>query len=293
MERSIERGEDMKGSLIKIEQGLDTFKPSEKKIAQYILEFPDELKNLSITELSNRCKTSEASIVRFCKGLGLKGYQELKLAVSLDISKNKVKQRVLFEQMGPEDSTNDIIMKVSSGNIQAIKDTTKVLSVDELERAIEAINNSKSINIFGSGASSIVSLDMQYKFMRINIPTQMYFDSHIQLTSTVHLTKGDVAIGISYSGKTKEVVDALSIAKENGATTICITQYGDSPIVGVSDIKLFTASVENNFRSGAMASRIAQLNIVDCLFIGVACRRYDQVMDDLYKTREVVIDKKY
>lgn len=283
----------MRGSLVKIEQGLDTFKPSERKIAQYILDHPEELMGLSITELADRSSTSEASVVRFCKSLGLKGYQELKLAVSLEVSKKKSKPKVLFEQIGPDDTTKDIITKVSSGNIQAIKDTTKVLSADELEKAIEAIDQAKSINIFGLGASSIVALDIQYKFMRINIPTHMYFDSHIQLTSAVHLSKGDVAIGISYSGRTKEIVEALRIAKERGATTICITQYGDSPIVNNSDIKLFIAAVENNFRSGAMASRIAQLNIVDSLFIGVACRRYDEVIDHLYRTREVVKDKKY
>ncbi|MBU5483261.1 MurR/RpiR family transcriptional regulator [Clostridium sp. MSJ-11] len=283
----------MRGTLVKIKQGFDTFKPSEKKIAQYILEHPEELKNLSITELSDKSNTSEASIVRFCKSLGLKGYQELKIDVSLEISQRRTPPKVFFEQIDTDDSANDIIMKVASGNIQALKDTTKILSPDELERAIEAIYKAKSINVFGVGASSIVALDLQYKFMRINIPTYMFFDTHMQLTSAVNLSKEDVAIGISYSGSTKEVVDALRIAKEKGATTICITKYGDSPIVSTSDIKLFIAAVENNFRSAAMASRIAQLNIVDSLFVGVACKLYDEVIDYLYKTREVVKDKKY
>ncbi|SCZ01910.1 transcriptional regulator, RpiR family [Alkaliphilus peptidifermentans DSM 18978] len=289
----MEAGEIMGGCLVKIKQGLETFKPSEKKIAQYILNNTEELKHLSITELAGKCGSSEASIVRFCKSLELKGYQELKLAVSLESSHKASKKKVLFEQIGIEDSTKDIISKVSSGNLQAIQDTMNVLAPDELDRAIESIDKARSISIFGAGASSIVALDAQYKFMRINIPTNMYFDSHIQMTSAVHLTKEDVAIGISYSGRTKEVVDALRIAKEKGATTICITQFGDSPILSAADIKLLTASSENNFRSGAMASRIAQLTVIDSLFIGVACKRYDEVIDHLEETRKAVKGMKY
>lgn len=283
----------MSGCLIKIKQGLETFKPSEKKIALYILERPQEIMNLSITELADKSNTSEASIVRFYKSLGLKGYQELKLAVSLEALQIHQKNKVLFEQIGVDDTPVDIITKVSSGNMQAIQDTGKILCPEELNKAIDAIDKAKSVNIFSMGASSVVALDAQYKFMRINIPTYMFFDSHIQMTSAVNLTKDDVAIGISHSGRTKEVVDALQVAKEKGTTTICITQFGDSPIVNTSDIKLFMASSENNFRSGAMASRIAQLTVIDSLFMGVACRRYDEVMETLIKTREGVKDRKY
>ncbi|ABR50271.1 transcriptional regulator, RpiR family [Alkaliphilus metalliredigens QYMF] len=283
----------MSGCLVKIRQGLESFKPSEKKVAQFILDTPREIKDLSITELAKKSNTSEASIVRFCKSLELKGYQELKLAVSLETSRAEQGEKVLFEQIGTGDSTQEIISKVSSGNIQAIEDTKNILSSEELEKAIETIDKAKSINIFGLGASSVVALDAQYKFMRINIPTHMYFDSHIQMTSAVHLTKEDVAIGISYSGRTKEIVEAMKVAKKKGAKTIAITQFGDSPLAGSADIKLYTAAVENNFRSGAMASRIAQLTVIDSLFIGVACRRYDEVIEHLYETREVVKDRKY
>ena len=120
----------------------------------------------------------------------------------------------------------------------------------------------------------------------------MYFDNHIEITSAVHLTEKDVAVGISHSGRTREVVDILKIAKMRNATTIAITQYGKNPIEEVSDIILHTANVENNFRSGAMASRIAQLFVIDTLFIGVACRRYDNVEKYLETTREALQFKK-
>ncbi len=137
-----------------------------------------------------------------------------------------------------------------------------------------------------------MALDAQYKFTRINIPSFMYFDNHIEITSAVHLTEKDVAIGISHSGRTEEIINILGIAKRRNATTIAITQYGKNPIEEVSDIVLHTANIENNFRSGAMASRIAQLYIIDSLFIGVACKRYDDVNRYLEITREALESKK-
>jgi DNA-binding MurR/RpiR family transcriptional regulator len=282
----------MKGVLIKIRQGLDSFSPAEQKIGRYILKNPEQILNLTITQLAQKSQTSEASIVRFCKTLGLKGYQELKITIPVDIHKPKLERKIIYEQIEKDESIHNILQKVSLGNYMAIQDTLKVLDINQLQEAIELINKCKRIFIFGVGASSIVGLDAQYKFMRINIPTFMYFDPHIQLTSAANIDKDDAVIGISNSGRTSDVIQTLRLARKNGAKTIVITQYGDSPILDVADIKLFTASVENNFRSAAMASRIAQLNIIDCLYIGIACRRYDEVIELLSKTRKVLEDKK-
>lgn len=281
------------GILAKMRQGMESFTPSEQKIAGYILDNPKEAKELSIVGMAQQSETSEASVVRFCRTLGLKGYQDLKIAISIGAMKKSGEEKIIHEMINADDSPSVILNKLSAGSIQAIEDTSNVLNPSSLSEAIDAIDKAERIYLFGTGASSIVALDAQYKFSRINIPVFMFFDNHIQRTSVVHLTEKDVAIGISHSGRTREVVDNLSIAKERKATTISITQYGRSPIQEVSDIVLFTASVENNFRSGAMASRIAQLFVIDSLFIGVACKRYDEVIEHLETTREALEDKKY
>lgn len=281
------------GILTKMRQGMESFTPSEQKIAGYILDNPKEAMKLSVVEMARKSDTSEASVIRFCKTLGLKGYQDLKISISMSTMEESGKEKVLHEIINADDTPDIILSKLSAGSIQAIEDTCSVLSISSLTEAIDAIDKCERIHLFGAGASSIVALDAQYKFARINIPAFMFFDHHIQLTSAVHLNEKDVAIGISHSGKTMEVMDALKVAKERGATTISITQYGTSPIQEVSDIVLYTASVENNFRSGAMASRIAQLHVVDSLFIGVACKRYDEVIKYLETTREVLEGKKY
>ncbi|MCF6465335.1 MurR/RpiR family transcriptional regulator [Clostridium sp. Cult2] len=279
--------------LTKMEQGMKSFRPSEKKIAKYILNNSKEARDLSIIEMAKNSCTSEASVVRFCKTLGLKGYQDLKIALSVNSMQNSKNEKILHEIIRVDDSTKTILNKLSAGSIQAIQDTCDIVNTDSLADAIEAIDKCEKIHLFGIGASSVVALDAQYKFARINIPSIMFMDHHIQITSAVHLNEKDVAIGISYSGRTMEVIEGLKTARERGATTISITQYGKSPIQDVSDIVLFTASVENNFRSGAMASRIAQLLVIDSLFIGVACKRYDKVIEYLKITREALEDKRY
>jgi len=278
--------------LVKMEQGMDGFKPSEKKIARYILDNPHEAMKLSVGEMGKNAGTSKASVVRFCKTLGLKGYQDLKLAISMGISADTNGEKIIHEIINIDDSPSTIMEKMSAGSIQAIEETKKVLDPVNLGKAIDAIDSAERVYFFGAGASSIVALDAHHKFTRINIPSLMYFDNHLEVTAAVHLTDRDVAVGISHSGRTKETVDILGIAKEKGATTIGITQYGKSPIENVSDIILHTASVENNFRSGAMASRMAQLFVIDSLFIGIACRRYDETNKYLELTREALASKK-
>jgi DNA-binding MurR/RpiR family transcriptional regulator len=280
--------------LLKIKSKYSYLTPSEKKVADYILKNPKEILQLSIQKLSQKSNTSQASISRFCRTLELKGYQELRITLSHELANKNAeeKMRVLFENIGENDSTEDILQKISLGNIQAIESTNKILNIDELEKAINAIDKADKVAIFGLGASSIVGLDAQYKFNRIGIPAVMYLDTHMQITIAALMKKNDVVLGISNSGKTKEILEALEIARRNGAITISLTQSGDTPIHHISDITLNTAYVENNFRSGAMASRIAQLNIIDSIFIGVACKRYDDVIEKLRVTREAVNHKK-
>ena len=281
------------GCLIKIRQGLPTFSPAEQKVGNFILNNLNEVLELSITKLAQKSETSEASVVRFCRSLGIKGYQELKILIAGDLREPEDGQKIIHKNINDGDDTATVIKKICDSNISSIQDTMKVLSSSELEQAVNFLDNAKRMIFFGVGASSIVALDAQYKFMRINMDASMYFDTDMQLTAASNLGEGDVAIGITNSGRTIDTVKALKIAKGNGAKTICITQFGDSPVLEYADVRLHMAVVESNFRSGAMASRIAQLSIIDALFVGVARKRYNQVIDYLEKTREVVSDKKY
>ncbi|AYO31537.1 MurR/RpiR family transcriptional regulator [Biomaibacter acetigenes] len=280
----------MPGDLEKIQAIINNLKPSEKKIADYILKSPQDLCDIPISELAKRCKTSEASVVRFCRTLGYKGYQDLKIKISSDIA---FKMRKIQGVVSADDDIETIIAKISKNNMQAIESTMDVINRQEVKKAVDALLEAKKIDFYGVGASAIVAQDAMHKFMRINKSCTAYTDSHMQLVSAANLTKDDVAVGISYSGQTADTVDALKLARNAGATTICITRFGNSPITLVSDIKLFITSNEAIFRSAAMASRMAQLNAIDILFSIIACRKYDEIVKYLENTSEAVSIRKY
>ena len=276
--------------IIKIRALYSTLRPSEQKVAGYILEHPQEVIYLSVTELSNRVGVSDATIIKFCQRVGYKGYQEMKIYLAKELVTPMLE---IYGEITRRDDLGVVKEKIFQINAQALNDTKKILADSELERAVTAIDQAGRFHIFGLGASGGVAVDAQLKFLRIGIPTVAFTDSHNQTAFAALSTKDDAALAITNSGNTKDVVRALAVARAAGATTICLTSSPGSAVVKEAEIKLFTSATETIFRSGAIASRIAQLSVIDVLFIGVALRRYDQSLLCLAKTREAVSDKKY
>ncbi|MCD6318857.1 MurR/RpiR family transcriptional regulator [Candidatus Aerophobetes bacterium] len=279
-----------RGCLARLRGVYRSLSPAEKKVVDYILSCPEEVIGLSITDLAENSNASEATVVRVSQLIGYQGFQELKIVLAKDLGSFFAE---IPEKIKRGDTIAEITAKVLQGNIQAIRDTLDVLDVSELEKAVRAISNARKVDFYGVGASGFVALDAQNKFLRINIESVAFIDPHSQAVSAALLTKRDVAVGISHSGSTKDIVDSLSLAKSSGASIICITNYARSPIAKISDIKLFTASRETTFRSGAIASRIAQLSVIDALFLGVLMSRYEKTVKCLEKTTEAVKAKRY
>lgn len=278
--------------ILKIREVYQELTPTEQKIADYIMEQGFEVSALSAAELAELVKTSPPSIVRFARKLGYSGFQDMKLGLAKDAALQDKQQDKLYEAVGIHDTTKEIIYKISKGNMNAIEETISLLEEEAMAKAIASTSRANNINIFGVGASGLVGMDLQYKLMRINKKASMYMDSHTQMASAIHLGKGDVAIGISHSGITLEVYKSVETAKERGATTISITKYGRNPLSDLTDINLYTASVEKSLRTGAIASRIAQLTIVDILFIGIARENFNDISGYIQNTREIVEDFK-
>ncbi len=271
--------------LTKIRMIYPNLRLSESKIAEYILKHPDKIIYLSISNFASLCKVNGSAVTRFCQKIGYKGYPQLKISLAKDL-RDPLQQFV--EEINLNDNISEIKKKVLKTEIRSLNDTADSLSDEELKRAIEAIMEAGSVSFYGMGASGIVAQDANTKFSRIGIASRAFSDYHFQKSFAALLKKKDVAIGISYSGKTKETIDILSIAKKNGATTICVTNYANSNITKVSDIKLYTAAREGFLRIAAMGSRIAQLAVIDILLLSVAIRRYEQTLECIEKTRENV-----
>ncbi|MCA0986930.1 MurR/RpiR family transcriptional regulator [Guptibacillus algicola] len=276
----------MNGGLISIQESMASLKPSERKVAEYIVNRPEEVINLSIQKLAHRTEVSEATIIRLSRTLNYKGFQELKLRIAGDLATKQSSNS--YQEISIDGTVDSFIANISNNNIQSINDTLSVLSRDEVEKAIEVLGKARKIALYGIGASGLIAHDFKQKLSRINRWCEAAVDYDSQGTISANLSEEDVVFGISYSGQTNDIIQSLSIAKENGATVITLTKYGTNPVSQLADIKLFTSSLEKSIRSGAMSSRISQLNVIDILYVGLTSRNYNESVVALERTRKAV-----
>jgi DNA-binding MurR/RpiR family transcriptional regulator len=196
-----------------------------------------------------------------------------------------------YTDIQPGDDLSTIISNISRNNSKSIEDTLSVIDKNEIARAVKVLRESNRIAFFGIGASGLVGIDAEQKFSRINKMCHTYTDGHSQLTAAILLEKNDVAIFISNSGKTAEILDSVEIAKKNGACIIAITKYNKSELADKANIVLNISTPEVTIRSGAMGSRIAMLTVVDILFAGVASAEYKKVKKYLSITHDIIASK--
>lgn len=276
----------LKGILLKIEEKFMLLKPSERKVASYIMKHPSEIIDYSVQKLAAAVDVSEASIVRFSKTIGCKGFQDLKLQIAYDL--NEHQEKPSYNDIVTDGGTSSLIHSVSQNNIQSIQDTLAILSEKEVEEAIHALNDARKIAAFGVGASGVIAEDFKQKLSRIGRWCEAGYGFDTQATISANLSDVDVVVGISNSGRTEDVIQSLTVAKEMGATIITITQFGESPTSQLADLALYARSLESSIRSGAFSSRIAMLNIIDILFLGIASLDEERTIQKLENTRKAV-----
>ncbi|GAA2791758.1 MurR/RpiR family transcriptional regulator [Saccharopolyspora taberi] len=274
--------------LIRIRSLLPGLARAEQRVANIVLADPASVARRSITEVAEAAGTSETTVTRFCKAIGVGGYPDLRIALAADTARTSSRDRDLGSDIGPDDDIGKIIEKVSYADAKAVEETADQLDSEILRRLVDAVAQARRIDVYGVGASAFVALDLQQKLHRIGLTCFAWSDTHNALTSAAVLRPGDVAVGISHTGATTETVEALQVAGKRGATTAALTNFARSPITEVADHVLTTAVRETTYRSGAMASRIGQLTVIDCLFIGVAQRHLDQTKSALEATYEAV-----
>lgn len=280
----------MNNIVFRIKQMYKDMGPAEKKIADWLLENQGEIISLSISELAEKCGSGEATIVRFARRLGLQGYQELKLSIAQEASNSR---HVYDESISKDDSCSVMFAKLTAGIYRSLEHTKKVLDENKLQSAAKKIMEANRIAIFGLGNSAAIAMDAQHKFLRAGLNAAAYSDNHMQAIVASHLTKDDVAIGISHSGSSIDIVDALKIAQKYGAATIGITNFGKSPIDRYSDIILFTASEEIKYTIFGMSSRIAQLAIIDTIYTYIVLNQDEKGIKSINNTERALQSKKY
>jgi DNA-binding MurR/RpiR family transcriptional regulator len=276
----------MSSCCLRMKELMNTLTPKEQQIAMFILDFPNDVVNMSIDELASACGVSTSSVVRLCKSADYSGYKELCRALSSDLALNQ-NASITYTDVRPGDSIDSIVRNVCMSSMKAIENTMSILNLGDLENAINAIAKADRVDFYGIGSSGIVAVDAQNKFMRINKVSMSSTDPHEQILSATTLKKGDVAVLISYTGDTKDILETADIVKQTEATAISITRYSKNLLSESTDIRLYSSSSETMIRSGAMGSRIAQMTVIDILYTAVTSQEYDKVKKYLDKTRLV------
>lgn len=267
----------------------DSLSKAEKKVADYFLNNIENVFNKPIAQLAQEAGVSKVAWVRFCKDIGFDGLKDLKKALFSQL-REKVDETVSdpFSDIRDVTDTKSLIEGIKQNSIRAIQDTAEMLDPDSLEAAARAIVNARSVRIFGVGASGMVGNDLHSKLMRINKNSYFATDHHSQLTYAASMTSQDVAVLVSMSGTTTEVLELLSLIKRAQVPSIALTKYSKTPLALNADTVLYISSPEITMRSGAMSSRLAQLMVIDALFTAVAHMDYDSIAGILEKSHESI-----
>jgi RpiR family transcriptional regulator, carbohydrate utilization regulator len=264
--------------------------PTGQRIADFILSHGADVVHMSVTEVAEHTSASEGSVVGLCQKIGASGFQHLKISLAQDLVRPI---QFIHEDLDGQDDYATVIEKVFQSDIRAIQDTMSVLDPRAMEKAVNLILGAERVELYGVGSAAPIAEDAHYRMLRIGINCKVVIDSHVQAISASLTGPKVTTITVSHSGSTLETVTATKLAKEAGASTICITNFGRSPIHAYADVILNTMARETQFRTEAMTSRIAQLSIVDALIACLALRNYDTAVETIQQTFSVLATKRY
>lgn len=266
---------------------MEQFKPNytkaEIKLYEYIQEHMETVMYNSLTELSETCSVGEATILRFCRKIGYKGYQDFKLAAAQELSLIQSKQ-----------VNEDTFMNRIRINMQkVIEDTYESMNENSIDAAVKWMDESDDIIVYGVGHSGVTALDFQSRLMRVGKNVQVVTDPHFQVMRSCSVNEKSLIIAISLTGSTKDIVDAVSIAKERQAKVIAITSYVRSPLTKYSDTVLLTSGKESPLDGGSMVGKVSQLFVIDTLCTGLIMKNMEHSQTIKKEAAEVVASKLY
>jgi len=261
----------MQSCLVKIRSAYSSLQNAEKRVADYVLENTEQVVDLPIREFAKKCGISVATVARFCLAIGVKSYKTFKIQLAQDIA---FAFSDIYQEISPLDTDVVIVEKVFKANVQSLYDTLKVVDIKRMQRIAWKISKAEQVVLFGAGGSGAVVCGAVLRFAQLGIPAEYAMDSYQMVVRASKLKKGDVAIGVSHSGRTKATLEGLRCAKQQGAGTVAVTNYLGSVLAKESDTVLVTAFCEPKVKATALASHVAQLGIFDALYVLVAknCR---------------------
>jgi DNA-binding MurR/RpiR family transcriptional regulator len=261
---------------------------AERKVADFISISPEAARGCSIIRLSELTGVSQTTIVRFCRTIGFDGYTDFKMALVAELAPRPGALPLAHGDVLAEDSLVVLVEKVLHMDVQALANTLEALDMDAFGRAVEALSGAKSTAILGVGSSLPIAMDLHYRFRRTGIAAHFSVDSHMQVMDAAGLQPGDVALAISYSGDTRETLEAVELAKESGATTICVTNFPRSSLARLCDICLVTSAKKTRWLDETITARLVQLALFDALCVAIARQRETEIIPILERIDSAV-----
>lgn len=277
----------MNNVILHLQEHLQVGTHSEQSIIRYMLEHKEQLPSMSIQMIATETYTSTASIIRLCHKLGFDSFKTFKIAITTELSQRFDSLEQMDHTINQSDNLEEIAHKITFMNIMSLEKTISLLDNDVLMSCVQLINECRDIVFFGIGVSYSVARDAYMKFLRINKPCSANEDWHIQMVQARNMTKESLGIVLSYSGHTVEMVECMKIMKEVGCPIISITRHDVNPVSSLADHRLYVPAIESTFRTGAMSSRISQLNLIDILYTAYTNLDYDFIMKRISNTHVV------
>jgi RpiR family transcriptional regulator, carbohydrate utilization regulator len=270
--------------LSQVEAMREQLRPSERKLADYVLEAPREVLDLSMTDFAARAGVSQPTIARFCQALGFSGFREFKIRLAQSVAADVP---TVYRDVKSDEPPAGVAAKVLDRTIGALIQVRNSLSSDSVAAAISILAEARRIEFYGAGGSGIVALDMQHKFFKLGVPSVAYSDPHTYTTSAALLGAGDVVVAISNTGRTRDILDACKSALHGGAKVIAIT-HGNSPLARLATVGLFANVDEDTDIFSPMTSRVSHLAIGDILAVGLALARGPELAEKLAEAKDVL-----
>ncbi len=269
-----------------IQGTLPSLKRAQRRIAEAVLDDPEQFVSHSISELAATYGVSAGSIVIFCKSLGLRGFPALKIAIARELSEPVLLSGQSFH---PQTGFPSILEEVFERHVESLRQTFKLNTTDSFETAVKYLLKAKRIVLFSIGLSYPIAYSLYGRLRFIGLPAFIEFDSHLQLAWAAEIRRGDVALAVSVAGNTRETVECLRLAKDRGATTICITNSVGSPLSAAADISLYAAPSAVKYFQAPLASRVTQLVLADVLLVLIGQRRRRQVLTHIRRAEEYLL----
>ncbi|MBA5800350.1 MULTISPECIES: MurR/RpiR family transcriptional regulator [Rhizobium] len=263
--------------------------PLEAKVVDTVFALRGFSDDTSLKQIADDAGVSEAMVVKITKKLGFAGYRDFRAAVS---QYNRQPTAEMHQELSVDDTSQEIVQKVFRTSINALEETLSILDMEAFDRAADLIHRAKQRDFYGVGGSAQIARDVSHKFLRIGVRASVFDDSHMMLMSASLLADGDIAIGFSHSGNTTAVIEAIQLARRNGARTIAITNYNSSALAQAADVVLCSTAQGSPLMGENAAARIAQLNILDAVFVAVAQRDYKAAERNLERTMSAVTSKR-